>query len=66
MRRLGVVVLLALAAAPAALAVTPLLGIKGGMPRFEDQTGQKSRVGHAIVGWNQGSSWGSPFGSLFQ
>jgi hypothetical protein len=65
LRRFAVVLLLALAAAPAALGAPPLLGIKGSLSRFHDQTGQASRVGHAIVGWGQGSTWGAPFVSLF-
>jgi hypothetical protein len=64
MRRLVLVLLVALAAAPAALGAPPLLGIKGSLSRFHDQTGQESRVGHAIIGWNQGSGWGAPFSTL--
>ena len=50
--------------APAA-AASPFLGIKGSMPRFQAQTGQRSTVGHVIVGWDQGAGWGSPFTDLF-
>jgi hypothetical protein len=64
MRRFVLVLLVALAAAPAALGAPPLLGIKGSLSRFHDQTGQESRVGHAIIGWNQGSGWGAPFSTL--
>ncbi len=53
-----------LVVAPAA-AASPILGIKGSMPRFQAQTGQVSTVGHAIVGWDQGAGWGSTFTDLF-
>jgi len=66
MRRLLVVALISLIAVPAAHAAPPLLGIKGQMARFQELTLQNSRVGHAIVGWSQGVSWGSPFLDLFQ
>ena len=46
--------------------MAPLLGIRGSMPRFAELTGQHSTVGHAIVGWDQGAGWGSPFIDLFQ
>lgn len=36
----------------------------GNAARFDRLTGQQTLVGHTIVGWNQGLSWGSPFGSL--
>jgi len=62
MRRLGVwVACLAavLALAGAADARTILLGVLGDAERFERQTGQQSTVRHAILGWEQGLSWGS-------
>ena len=55
---------LALVLAPPAAAKT-LLGIKGDAARFQSLTGQRSSVGHVIVGWNQGATWGSPFTKLF-
>ena len=64
MRRLPLVVLLALVLAPSA-AARPLLGVLGNPARFQRQTGQRSAVVEKIVGWNQGLTWGSPFGQLF-
>jgi len=63
-RRLLALLAVALVVAPAA-AAAPLLGIKGQMQRFQVLTGQDSTVGHAIVGWDQGNGWGSPFADLF-
>lgn len=65
MRRLGIAAVLFLALAGPANAAKPLLGIKGDMGRFQTLTGQQSRVGHAIIGWGQGSTWGAPFLQLF-
>ncbi len=45
---------------------TMLLGVKGPIPYFDRQTGQHSRVGLVIVGWEQGAAWGSPFAELFK
>jgi hypothetical protein len=62
MRRLGVWVAclaVVLALAGAADARTILLGILGDAERFERQTGQQSTVRHAILGWEQGLTWGS-------
>src|SRR5919204_6161654 len=64
MRRLAVCMLLALVLAPAASA-QPLLGVLGNPTRFQAMTGQRSTVVEKIVGWNQGLTWGSPFGQLF-
>jgi hypothetical protein len=64
MTRFVVVVLCALVLVPAAGA-RPLLGIFGNAERFTSLTGQRSTVGHVIVGWGQGAGWGSPFTSLF-
>jgi hypothetical protein len=64
MRRLVAVVLAALAAAPAAQAMRPYLGVKGDAARFERQTGQVSVVRHALLGWEQGFRWGTRFRSL--
>jgi hypothetical protein len=54
-----------LAIAPAALGKT-ILGLKGDEGRFQSLTGQQTTVGHLIVGWGQGASWGSPFAKLFE
>jgi hypothetical protein len=43
-----------------------LLGVFGSADRFDGVSGQHTRVGHTIVGWNQGQSWGSPFPQLFR
>jgi hypothetical protein len=48
-----------------AAAKPPTLGILGDAGRFRGQTGQQSHVGHVILGWNQGYSWGSRFSALF-
>jgi hypothetical protein len=58
------VILCALALVPAA-AAKPLLGVKGNAERFASLTGQRSTVGHVIVGWGQGAAWGSTFSQLF-
>lgn len=42
----------------------PVLGVAGKADRFERQTGQESTVRHIFLGWDQGSSWGSPFATL--
>jgi hypothetical protein len=61
--RASAVALAALAfASPAAASVS--LGILGDASRFRQQTGQVSTVGHLIVGWGQGSEWGSRFDVL--
>lgn len=57
-------VLAFLVLAPAA-AAKPLLGLKGDEARFGALTGQRTSVGHVIVGWGQGATWGSPFAKLF-
>jgi len=62
-RRLILGVLAAVIAVPAASA-HPLLGVLGGKSRFQALTGQRSTVGHVIVGWNQGYRWGRPLSSL--
>jgi hypothetical protein len=54
--------LLALTAAPAS--ARPLLGVLGGKSRFQSLTGQRSTVGHIIIGWNQGYTWGKPLSRL--
>lgn len=64
-RRFLAVLALSLVVVPAA-AASPLLGIRGSIPRFAQLTGQHSTVGHAIIGWDQGAGWGSPFIDLFQ
>ncbi len=42
----------------------PLLGVAGKADRFKRHTGQTSTVRHIFLGWEQGSSWGSPFAEL--
>jgi hypothetical protein len=64
MRRLAVSALLALVLAPSASA-QPLLGVLGNPLRFQGLTGQRSTVVEKVIGWNQGYTWGSPFGQLF-
>jgi len=58
--------LLALSGAAEAKQRSVLLGVFGDRDRFEALTGQQSLVGHSIVGWTQGHSWGSPFVKLFE
>ncbi|MHB8641323.1 MAG: glycosyl hydrolase [Gaiellaceae bacterium] len=65
MARVAAVLLLVLVLAPSALGKT-ILGLKGQAARFESLTGQHTTVGHLIVGWGQGASWGSPFATLFE
>ncbi len=43
----------------------PILGVTGNAARFTGQTSQQSDVVQAFIGWEQGTSWGSPFGALF-
>ena len=49
-----------------AAAAKPTLGILGDANRFQALTGQQSQVGHVILGWSQGYSWGSRFSVLFR
>ena len=63
MRRLILVALAAAIAVPAASA-RPFLGVLGAKSRFQALTGQRSTVGHVIIGWNQGFRWGRPLSSL--
>jgi hypothetical protein len=62
--RSALVAAVALALAAPAAAAPPLLGLKGDIARFQDQTGQTTQVRHVIVGWGQGDSWGSSFTAL--
>ena len=66
MRRLLLFTALACAAGVLvqAAAAKPTLGILGDAGRFRALTGQQSHVGHAILGWNQGYSWGTRFSVL--
>ena len=41
------------------------LGVFGNASRFQAQTGQRSTMGHLIVGWGQGAGFGSSFADLF-
>ena len=58
MGRLPVIAAIALALAPSAAARVSL-GVLGNPARFASQTGQRSTVGHVILGWNQGNTWGA-------
>ena len=42
-----------------------MLGVLGNASRFASQTGQHSTVGHVILGWNQGYTWGGRFTRQF-
>ena len=64
MRRPLVIAALSLTAIASASA-GPMLGVLGSASRFASLTGQRSTVGHVIVGWNQGSTWGAPLAKLF-
>jgi hypothetical protein len=63
MRRAAFVFVCAALLAPAASA-RPFLGVLGSKSRFQVLTGQRSTVGHVILGWNQGYRWGKPLSSL--
>jgi hypothetical protein len=58
MRRHLLVASLALLLAPPAAARISL-GVLGNPGRFGAQTGQRTTVGHVILGWNQGNTWGA-------
>ena len=58
LRRLLVVAAVALGLVPAAGARVSL-GVLGNAGRFAGQTGQRTSVGHVILGWNQGNTWGA-------
>jgi hypothetical protein len=62
-RRLVLVALVFGLIAPTASA-RPLLGVLGSKSRFQQLTGQRSSVGHIILGWNQGYRWGTPLSAL--
>jgi hypothetical protein len=59
-----VLVLVAAAVLAPPAAARPFLGVLGGQARFRTLTGQRSTVGHIIIGWNQGYSWGMPLARL--
>jgi len=42
------------------------LGIAGDPARFQDQTGQRSAIQHAFLGWGQGVTWGRRIVPLLQ
>jgi len=63
MRRVVILALAAAIVAPAASA-RPFLGVLGPKSRFQALTGQRSTVGHIIIGWNQGYRWGKPLSAL--
>jgi hypothetical protein len=58
LRRLLVVAAAALVLVPPAAARVSL-GVLGNTGRFTAQTGQRTTVGHVILGWNQGNTWGA-------
>jgi hypothetical protein len=57
-RRLVLIAAMALVVVPAAGARVSL-GVLGNAGRFAAQTGQRTTVGHVILGWNQGNTWGA-------
>jgi hypothetical protein len=63
-KRLALVALCALVLVPTAGA-RPFFGVLGDSSRFESLTGQHTQVGHTIVGWGQGATWGARFERLF-
>ena len=63
MRRALVFALAMAVLAPAASA-RPYLGVLGQKSRIQALTGQRSTVGHIIIGWNQGYRWGKPLAAL--
>jgi hypothetical protein len=65
MRRLALLVALLSLVLPAGAQARPYLGVLGNAGRFDGMTGQRTRVGHVVLGWDQGSSWGSRFSVLF-
>src|SRR4051812_10394168 len=58
MRRVVLVAAAALVLAPPASG-SLMLGVLGSASRLAAQTGQRSDVGHVILGWNQGNTWGA-------
>ena len=64
MRRLLLVTAVFVVVVPTASAKV-MLGVLGSASRFAGQTGQRSTVGHVIVGWDQGYTWGAPAARLF-
>src|SRR5512133_957974 len=57
-RRLLLIAAAALVLVPAA-STRVSLGVLGNPGRLASQTGQRSTVGHVILGWNQGNTWGA-------
>jgi hypothetical protein len=62
-RRSLALLALSLALVPTAGAA-PLLGVRGDLGRFRGLTGQRTDVGHVMIGWGQGYSWGGSFARL--
>lgn len=58
LRRVLVAAAVALVLAPPAAARISL-GVLGNPGRLAAQTGQRTTVGHVILGWNQGNTWGA-------
>src|SRR5919199_3550100 len=63
MRRGLAALVVVLALAPAA-AARPLLGVHGGLDRFDALTGQQSAGTNVFVHWGQGQTWGASFSRL--
>jgi hypothetical protein len=64
-RRLLLVVAAVFVVAVPAASASLMLGVLGSAGRFSSLTGQRSTVGHVIVGWNQGYTWGAPLAKQF-
>src|ERR687885_2801153 len=64
MRR-GLAALVAVLALAPAAAARPLLGVHGGLDRFDALTGQRSAGTNVFVHWGQGQTWGASFARLF-
>jgi Glycosyl hydrolase family 26 len=62
--RLTVLFVLVALLAPASAFARPSLGVLGNTGRFDGLTGQHTQVGHIILGWEQGYSWGSRLSAL--
>ena len=64
MRRLTLLVALVALLTPASASARPYLGVLGNAGRFDGLTGQHTQVGHIVLGWEQGYSWGSRLAAL--
>jgi hypothetical protein len=66
MRRVAMLLALAALVLPAVAEGRPSLGVLGNAGRFDALTGQRTQVGHVVLGWEQGYSWGSRFPVLIR